>query len=267
MCPMSPCPLYSPLLPHTVTTTLNAIRDDIDAITLHNICKGLLETIRTHETTHKEVKDHISSQIHGLRDKVTKYQKAYNQEPEGYIKNTHFPNLKVPIRAGFYQPAKWIKRLDTGDIFCFTSLDRPCNLPHIVPIYASPLASDDTPAGPIPQWFWAVLTGPHPQFLNMVECAHKFKDWGVTADLLHYCKYDTELTTTNAKIHQLQLDAATIEQDHAICEQHLKALRCTEGLAHLKGLGPKSTYAKWGTHFTDDKEDNKHPRAQHGHRF
>jgi hypothetical protein len=63
-------------------------------------------------------------------------------------------------------------------------------------------------------------------------------DWGIAADLLYYQKYNEEYQKMNTKIHGLQLDASTVEQDHALCEQHLKALRCTEGLAHLKGLGP-----------------------------
>jgi hypothetical protein len=91
-----------PLLPHTVATTLNAISDDINAITLHKICDGLLKTIKSHEMTHQEVEDHLSKQIKGLRDKIAEYQKTYNQEPEGYIENMCFPNLKLPIGAGFY---------------------------------------------------------------------------------------------------------------------------------------------------------------------
>jgi hypothetical protein len=80
-------------------------------------------------------------------------------------------------------------------------------------------------------------------------------DWGITADL-HYQEYDKEYQKIHAKIHRLQLDTSTVEQDCALCEQHLGASRCTEGLAHLKGLGPKSTHAKWGTCFMDDEEDN-----------
>jgi hypothetical protein len=92
----------------------------------------------------------------------------------------------------------------------------------------------------------------------MVKCAHKFKDWGVVANIVCYRKYDKEFNIINAKIKRLQLDACAIEQDHALCEQQLEALRCTEGLTHLKGLGPKSACAKWGLCFTDDKDDEEH---------
>jgi hypothetical protein len=81
-------------------------------------------------------------------------------------------------------------------------------------------------------------------------------DWGITTNLLHYHKYDEEYQKIHTKIHRLQLDASAVEQDCALCEQQLKVSRCTEGLAHLKGLGPKSAHVKWGTHFTDDKEDD-----------
>jgi hypothetical protein len=58
---------------------------------------------------HCEVEDQLSEQLRGLGDKVSKYQHTYEQEPEGYIENTQFLSLKLPIRAGFYLPAKWIK--------------------------------------------------------------------------------------------------------------------------------------------------------------
>jgi hypothetical protein len=38
---------------------------------------------------------------------VAEYQQTYEQEPKGYVTNTRFPHLKVPIRAGFYLPVKW----------------------------------------------------------------------------------------------------------------------------------------------------------------
>jgi hypothetical protein len=93
------------------------------------------------------------------------------------------------------------------------------------------------------------------QFLQMVKCARRMDDWGVAANLLCYCEYDKEHQKIHAKIHQLQLDLTAIDQDCALCEQWLEASQCAEGLAHLKGLGPKSTCAKWGTHFTNNEED------------
>jgi hypothetical protein len=78
----------------------------------------------------------------------------------------------------------------------------------------------------------------------------------VAAELDRFRAYDQEITTTNAKICQLQQDITAIEHDRGLCEQRLKALRCAEGLANLKGLGPKSTCAKWSTHLTNDEEDD-----------
>jgi hypothetical protein len=130
------------------------------------------------------VEDHLSEQIQGLGDKVAEYQKTYNQEPEGYTKNTQFPNLKVPIGAGFYLPIKWIKRLDDGTISCYLAHDGLRDTAHIMPTYTSPLSSNDTPTGPIPQWFHGILTRLHAQFLHMVKCTHKMDNWGITADLL-----------------------------------------------------------------------------------
>jgi hypothetical protein len=106
-----------------------------------------------------------------------------------------------------------------------------------------------------------VLTGPNPQFLVLLEHARCFKDWGVATELGHFRAYNQEITTTNAKIRQLQQDITATEHDCGLCEQRLEVSRCAEGLANLKGLGPKSTHAKWGARFTNDEEDNNeyHP--------
>jgi hypothetical protein len=132
------------------------------------------------------VEEHLNKQVQGLGDKVANYQAIHDQQPDGYIENTWFPNLKLPIRAGFYLPAKWIKCLNTSDISCFTAHNGPRDTLHIIPIYASPCTSDNTLTGPIPWWFQEILTGLHTQFLHMVKCAHKFKDWGVAANLVCY---------------------------------------------------------------------------------
>jgi hypothetical protein len=91
------------------------------------------------------------------------------------------------------------------------------------------------------------------------------EDWGVATDILCYHKYDKEYQKIHVKIHWLQLDATTVEQDYALYEQHLKASRCTEGLTHLEGLGPKSAHAKWDTCFTNDKDEDKRPSVRLNH--
>jgi hypothetical protein len=89
----------------------------------------------------------------------------------------------------------------------------------------------------------------------MLEHACWFEDWGIAVELDQFQSYDHKISTINAKICQLQLDITTVEHDCTLCKQWLKALRCTEGLTNLKGLGPKSAYAKWSTHFTDDEDE------------
>jgi hypothetical protein len=108
--------------------------------------------------------------------------------------------------------------------------------------------------------------GPHANFLQLVECARCMEDWGIMADLLWYQEYDDKYNIIHTKIHRLQLDLSTIEQDHSLCEQRLEASRCAEGLTHLEGLGPHTAHAKWGTCFTDDKEDaDERPSTRFNH--
>jgi predicted amino acid racemase len=114
-----------------------------------------------------------------------------------------------------------------------------------------------------------VLTGSNPQFLVLLEHAQQFEDWGVMTKLNCFRTYDQEITPTNTKIHQLQQDVATTEHDCTLCEQWLEASQCAEGLTNLEGLGPKSTHAKWGTHFTDKENNNEYcmQQARWGCRF
>jgi hypothetical protein len=107
-----------------------------------------------------------------------------------------------------------------------------------MPIYVSPLSSNDTPTGPIPRWFHGILTGPHAQFLQMVKSAWKMDDWGVAANLLCYQEYDKEYQKINTKIHQLQLDASAVEQDHAL-------LYVNKGSKHLGVLKVSLTSKGW----------------------
>jgi hypothetical protein len=149
------------------------------------------------------VENYLSEQIWGLRDKVAKYQRTYDQEPESYTTNTRFPNLKVPIGAGFYLPVKWVKQLNDGNISSYLAHDGLRDTLHIIPIYASLLSSNDMSIGPIPWWFHRILNRPHTQFLQMVKCAHKFDNWGITTNLLHYCEYDNKFNLINAKIRRI----------------------------------------------------------------
>jgi hypothetical protein len=61
--PLYPWSSCQPLSPCMVIMTLNAIGDDIDVVTLHSICDGLLETIKTHEMVHHQVEDQLSEQV------------------------------------------------------------------------------------------------------------------------------------------------------------------------------------------------------------
>jgi hypothetical protein len=97
--------------------------------------------------------------------------------------------------------------------------DGPKDPLHIIPIYMSPLITNDSLSGPLPHWFHAILTGPNPQFLVMLKHAHHFEDWGVAVELDCFQYYDNKIHTINTKIQQLQLDATMTEHDCTLCKQ------------------------------------------------
>jgi hypothetical protein len=168
------------------------------------------------------------------------------------MENNKFPLLKVPIGAGFYLPAKWIKRLDNGKVTAFSTHDRPKDSPHIVPIYTAPTHSTDEPIKALPCWFRSIVYGPHPQFLAMVASARQLDDWGVAADIAQLRELDEEISAIDIQISHLQEARFGKRNDKQLCEQRLEASRCAEQLAHWEGLAPRTNRAKWATRFTDD---------------
>jgi hypothetical protein len=138
-----------PLSPRTTTNTLAAY-DNIDATLLRQICKGLLETIKQREDTRRVTEAHLNNQIEGLSQRVMEYTNTFEQAPEGYVLNVHFPNLRIPIGHGLLRPVKWVKQLESGSVSCHSEMDGPHTLPHIFPIYASPVVSCEDPAEPLP---------------------------------------------------------------------------------------------------------------------
>src|SRR5260221_11159233 len=118
------------------------------------------------------------------------YQSTFDYPPDVYVKNVHFPQLKVPVRYGLSCPVKWVKQLESGSVLCFISMDGPHNTPHIFPIYAAPIVLAEDPTESLPCWFQAILPSPSPMFHNLVESTHTLNDWGVAADLLRYCMLD-----------------------------------------------------------------------------
>jgi hypothetical protein len=153
--PLPVCPLsdYHPISPRLAEAAIIISNIDINKEVLHGIIHSLVQTCKNRENTNRGVQDRLADQVRRLGDEVREYQKVYEDALEGYMENNKFPLLKVPIGASFYLPAKWIKRLDNGEVAAFSANNRPKDSPHIIPIYVAPTHSTDEPIKVLPCWF------------------------------------------------------------------------------------------------------------------
>ena len=183
----------TPISPQGANTILQ--RDDVDSITLHGIAKSLVSTIRKWEALHQSIVSALEDHIKSLEKRVGHYTDTFDRCPEDYEENIHYPGLLVPIGNGLCHKVKWVKRIDPQTISCYTAEDRPSSTPHILKIYAQPILTTN-PVEPLPAWFCHTITGPSAAFHSLCQAAHELDDWGVEADLNHYCDLEDTLCET-----------------------------------------------------------------------
>jgi hypothetical protein len=152
---------------------------------LRGITTSLVGTIRAREECHIEEKRHLKEQITQLKAWIEAHEDNFQQCPEGYIKNTKYPDLTMAIGNGLHHPAKWIKMLDKGMLSIFTADNGLGSSPHLVKIYTQPCQTTE-PVEPLPGWLKCILTRLNPYFLTLVEASDKLNNWGIKADLLRY---------------------------------------------------------------------------------
>ena len=214
--------------------------NDVDSVTLHEIAKSLVSTIRKREVLHQSIVTALKNRIKGLEERVGHYTDMFDRCLEGYEENYHYPGLTVPTSQGLSREVKWIKQVDPQTVFCYTAEDSPSSTPHILKVYAQPIITTN-PVEPLPAWFRHTITGPSMAFHTLREAAHKLDDWGVEADLDRYCTLEDALcqSLAEAKKHQADTDRYRIAK--GLCEARLEAAHAASSLMHMEGLAPTLT--------------------------
>ena len=228
----------TPISPRSAGNILQ--HDNMDSVTLHSIAKSLVLTIRKQEVLYQSIITALKNCIKGLEERVGYYTDTFDRCPENYEANHRYPSLTVPVGNGLSREVKWVRRVDPQTISCYTAEDRPSSTPHILKIYAQPTIMTD-PVEPLPAWFHHTITGPSAAFHTLREATHKLNNWGVKANLDHYCALEDTLcqSLAEAEKHQANTDRYWVAK--GLCKARLEAACAASSLVHMEGLAPTLT--------------------------
>jgi len=229
--PDSPPSCYSP---HGVENIF-AANANIDPVTLQEIATGLVQTVKNREEIHQFAVLAFKDKIKRLESTIEGYAETYKQAPDGYIHNTMYPNLKIPLGKGAYAEAYWVTPAHNRYVQAYGQEQGPLDPPYSLPIYAQAVYSSE-PIDPIPTWFHQLLVGTPTVYANFAKAAHRLDDWGIAADIARYCKLDDNLSCINAELERLEAEAGAIRIVKTICEGRLELACAPKQLAHMECL-------------------------------
>ena len=179
--------------------------------------------IQTREDDFNCQKAATAEHIKCLEERLAEHEETFQRCPEEYEVNTHYPGLKINIGFRLHRPIKWIKLLDEGTVAGFCDDDGPGASPHILKIYAQPMASPEL-IEPLPPWFETILLGPSPIYHNFAQAAGELEDWGIKADIQRYRDTDALLVEANNKVAKWEARATAFAHARQLCKSCLEAV-------------------------------------------
>jgi len=229
--PASPKSCYSP---HTVETIF-ANNAAIDSSTLRDIATSLVQTVKNCKEIHRFTVLAFEDKIKRLESTIEGYAEMHEQAPDGYVRNTMYPDLKIPLGEGVYAEAYWVTPAHDGYIQAYGQEQGPLDTPYSLPIFAQPIYLSE-PIEPIPAWFHQLLVGTPAVHANFAKAAHQLNDWGIAADIMRYHKLDDNLSYINTELERLEAEAGAIRIAKTICKGRLELARAPKQLAHMECL-------------------------------
>ena len=131
----------------------------------------------------------------------------FDRPPNGYIKNDgQVPHFYIPIGNGVLRPAKWIKRLEDGQVIGYHDTQGPNESSHIIDLYAQADTmghGKENPIEPIPAWFRALLLGPSGDFVHLQHEIEDLDDWGLAREITCFHKLNQEATELAVQVEIL----------------------------------------------------------------
>jgi len=165
-----PAPPPSCYSPHTVETifTTNA---HIDPSTLRDIATSLVQTVKNREEIHRFAIIAFEDKVKRLEAAIEGYAETYEWAPDGYVHNTMYPDLKIPLGEGVYAEAYWVTPAHDGYVQAYGQEQGPLDTPYSLPIYARAVYSSE-PINPLPAWFHQLLVSTLAVHANFAKAAH-----------------------------------------------------------------------------------------------
>jgi len=193
--PSSPPSCYSPC----GVENIFASNAQIDPDTLQEIATSLVQTVKNCKEIHHFTVLAFEDKIKRLESTIEGYAETYEQAPDGYVCNTIYPDLKIPLGEGAYAEAYWVTPAHDRYIQAYRQEQGPLDTPYSLPIYARAIYSSE-PIDPLPAWFHQLLVSTPTVHANFTKAAHRLDDWGVAADIAHYHKLDDDLSCINVEL-------------------------------------------------------------------
>jgi len=113
--PVSPPSCYSP---HTMENIF-ATNASIDSDTLCDITTSLAQTVKNCKEIHCLAIIVFEDKIKRLELTIEGYAETYEQAPDGYICNTMYLDLKIPVGEGAYTEAYWVTAAHNRYVQCY----------------------------------------------------------------------------------------------------------------------------------------------------
>jgi len=229
--PNSPPSCYSPC----GVENIFAANTNIDPVTLQEITTGLVQTVKNREEIHCFATIVFKDKIKRLESTIKGYAETYKWAPDGYVRNTMYLDLKIPLGEGAYAEAYWVTPAHDGYVQAYGQEQEPLDTPYSLPVYAQAVYSSE-PIDPLPTWFHQLLVGTSAVHANFAKAAHQLDDWGIAADIVRYWKLDNDLSCINAELERLKAEAGAVRIAKTICEGRLELACAPKQLVHMECL-------------------------------
>jgi hypothetical protein len=215
---------------------------DLDAILLHSIANGLLQTIANCKAETAMSTKRYEDWLHHLEQNVLHYEAMFNEPPTGYVLNDgKVFNFHIPVGGGLYQEAKWVRLNNDSTVLGYLSTQGPNEQPHIIDLYVAPDYSVDSPIMALPVWFRHLLTRPGGDFHLLQNTVAETDDWGLAREIMRYQQIDDDITHLAVKVKEYQWDLEVAQANLTSCESRLMFACAAEYVEMLRNVLRKMT--------------------------